>query len=50
MPISDATVPIFLFIANGPADITASIPLRNSLTCVISLASKPSVISPCFNS
>ena len=34
----------------GPADITASIPFRNSLTCAISLASKPSVISPCLNS
>ena len=48
MFISAATVPIFLLMANGPADITAFIPFRNCLTWSMSLASKPSVISPCL--
>ena len=48
IPISEATVPIFLLIANGPAEITASVPFRKSLTCSISRASSPSVMSPCL--
>ena len=45
---SAATVPIFLFIAKGPAEITASTSFKNSLTWLMSLASNPSVMSPCL--
>ena len=43
---SEATFAIFLLTANGPAEITASAPLRKPFTCEISEASKPSVMSP----
>ena len=50
IPSSAATVAIFLFTAKGAAEITASAPFKKSFTCLISLASNPSAISPCLKS